>query len=371
MYIKLYVTVTRGFIVTNMKDIAFLTGVSVNTVSRALMDKPDIGEDTKRRIRQAAEQLKYTPNFIARGLATRRSFTIGMVASDISNPIRGALIDETRRLVAGKGYQLFVGGYDSEGELGERIREMCARSVDGLLVGNIGGILSEKPYWPSIEAAEGAGIPVVAFYNAVTTRIDNISADYPAFAEAMTRHLVEKHGLKKILFAGVVSEHERMRGYEEAMRKSGLSGEIGTVPLEGWTLQSARRGILDFLDANPPPQGIVCRNDLAAVGIMSGLRERGLRVPEDVAVAGIDNIELADFLAPKLTTAGIPPAKVADELFKLLLDRMEGKYSGPARQTSLPFELFIRESCGCGGTVTGKAGPAKPARGRSRDKNRK
>ena len=296
---------------TTLKDIAELTGVSVNTVSRALKDMPDIGAKTKERVRRAAEALGYTPNVLARGLATRRSYTLGLVATELANPVRSAFIEALRRLALDNGYQLLVGGFETEAQADGQIRELCARGVDGLVLGNVGGILSEKPYWPALEAAARAGIPAVVFYNVQTSKLDNVFLDYSRITEELTRHLIEKHRLQDIRFTGTTLDYDRGTGYRAAMRAAGLERHINLIPLTDYHMGPAREDMAAFLSGNPCPEAVVCHNDLAAIGIMAALRGRGLRVPEDVAVVGADNIEAADFLNPGLTSAGVAPELVA------------------------------------------------------------
>jgi LacI family transcriptional regulator len=330
-----------------LKDIAKVTGVSVNTVCRALKDMPDIGADTTQRVKQAAETLGYAPNVMARGLVLKRSFTLGIIATELNNPARSMLIQQLRKLASIKGFHLLVSGYDSDEEVGERIRDMTSRAVDGLILGNCDGILAQKPYWPALEMATKSGVPVVLFFNSLTTKIDNVSVDYSAFTEELTRHLIEKHGLKRILFVGESLDCPRGSGYRRAMKAAGLEKNAGMMPFGYWNLSETRRGMIEFVKQQRPPEGIVCHNDVAAIGVIAGLRETGFRVPEEVAVVGIDNIELADYLNPKLTTVGVDPLQVAEKLFRLLEARISKKYSGDARQIKLEHELFFRESCGC------------------------
>ena len=347
-----------------LKDIAKLTGVSVNTACRALKDMPDIGADTTRRVKQAAETLGYTPNVMARGLVLKRSFTIGAVVTELSNPSRSMLIQKLRLLALNKGFHLLVSSYDSDDEVGDRIREMTSRAVDGLILGNIDGILAEKPYWPVLEMATKSGVPVVLFFNALTTKVDNVSVDYSMFTEQLTRHLIEAHRLKDILFVGESLDCPRGMGYSRAMNASGLERNIRAAPFGYWSVAETRKGIIEFVKTQRPPKGIVCHNDLAAIGVIAGLREAGWRVPEDVAVVGIDNIELADYLNPRLTTIGVDPIKVAEALFGLLESRIAGTYSGARRQVKLTHDVFLRESCGC---RQGRASSAKrQVRGRTR-----
>ena len=230
---------------TKLKDIAHLTGVSINTVSRALKDKADIGEKTKERVKQAAKTLGYTPNIVARGLVLKRSFTIGLVVTELSNPTRGVLVDALRQMAIAKGYQLLVSGYEGETEIEASIREMGARGVDGMILGNISGIISEKTFWPALESTTRSGIPAVTFYEALTGRIDNVFVDYSLVTEELTRHLIEKHGLKKILFAANTLGYRRGEGYERAMRLAGLQKNIGLIPFNGWKMEDARLPLLD------------------------------------------------------------------------------------------------------------------------------
>lgn len=336
-----------------LKDIAKITGVSINTVSRALKDKPDIGAETKLRIKQTAETLGYTPNMLARSLASRKSSTIGLIASDLENPVRSILIGALRHTAAKNQNQLLVSGFDNENEIGGCIREMCARGVDGIILGNLGGILSEGAYWPALDAAVSSGIPAVTFYHAITNRIDNVFVDYSIITEDLAKHLIEDHKFRNIKFAAGTLNYERGDGYLRAMKAHGLDRHIGLIPVFG--MAESRHGITEYLKNNSAPEAVICHNDLVAIGLIAGLRDCGIRVPENVAVVGIDNVEFAEYMNPSLTTAGICLNTVAEELFGLLVSRIRGEYNGDARQVRLPFRRYVRESCGCVHTAQSKA----------------
>ena len=331
-----------------LKDIAAVTGISVNSVCRALRDMPDIGAATKQRVREKAKEMGYTPNFMARALVLKRSFTIGILVSESNNPARSILIQQLRRIAMSGGYHLLVAAYDSEPEVAGYIRDMMARAVDGLIIGNVNGVLEDKPFYSAIEEATQADVPVVLFFNSLTEMVDHVSVDYSVFTEKLTRHLIEEHGLKRIHFVGESIDCPRGTGYRRAMQVAGLEDHSKIMPFNYWSCAETRKGIIGYLKNQRPPEGIVCHNDLAAIGVIAGLREMGLRVPEDVAVAGIDNIELADYFQPKLTTVGLDPSNVAEALFSLLWSRIDGEYSGEMRQVKLEHKTFFRESCGCG-----------------------
>lgn len=338
-----------------LKDIANLTGVSLNTVSRALKDMPDIGAATKERVKKTADALGYTPNILARSLAMKRSFTIGMISTELSNPVRSAFIEELRRLLRNNGYQLLVSGYEKNTDIEKSVREMSSRSVDGIILGNVSGILSEQSYWPALQAVINGKIPVLVFYHAQTAILDNIFVDYLKVTENLTSHLIKKHGLKDIRFAGTpMTSHNRYTGYMQAMKDAGLESCIKLIELKDYHMAPSHDSLLEYLKTNSCPEAIVCHNDLTAIGVMAALRSKGLRIPKDVAVTGIDNIESAAFLNPPLTTAGINSSQMAENIFSMLSERINGKYTGEARRVELPFEIFFRESCGCGNRKTVK-----------------
>ncbi len=340
---------------TTLKDIARLTGVSVNTVSRALRDMPDIGDATKERIRRVADTLDYTPNAIARGLVLKRTFVIGALVTELGNPSRSMLIRELRRLLGKQGYQLLIESYDTGDEVSERLRTMTSRGVDGLLIGNIDGILAEQEYWPDLQSILQSGIPVVVFFHAITTKVDNIVCDYADIAAQLTRHLIETHGLRGIVYTGENATCSRAMGYRRAMEGAGLEAQIGFIPLPYWSMRETRDAMVAYLHDHPAPEAIVCHNDLTAMGIMAGLRKVGLKVPDDIAIVGTDNIEMAEIVNPTLTTAGFDPNLMAHKIFTLLTDRIEHeKSSRTAQQVNLDFNIFLRESCGCSGDYSPK-----------------
>lgn len=328
-------------------DIAKATGRSYPTVSRALNDHPRISAKTKALIRAAADRLGYAPNLMAKGLVQQRSHTLGLIATELNNPVRSALIEALRNLALEQGYQLLVNGYRDESELTDRIRAMVSRRVDGLIVGNLGGDISDKPFWPQLRAASDSGVAVVVFSHASGGDVDHLVINYREMVRQLTRHLVETHGHRRICFAGLTPDSPRALGYVSAMQASGLASEVRIVCFDAYHMEAARASVGNLLDQAPGLTAVVCHNDLTAIGVMSGLREYGIRVPEDVAVVGLDDVEVASFLQPTLTTAGIAPRRVARAFIELLNNRIEQKGSAAPRRLELEFSLQFRESCGC------------------------
>jgi LacI family transcriptional regulator len=131
------------------------------------------------------------------------------------------------------------------------------------------------------------------------------------------------------------------------MHAAGLASETRLFDLDDYHMQAARASVKGLLSQVPVPTAVVCHNDLTAIGIMAGLRERGVRVPADIAVVGMDDIEVASFLHPTLTTAGVAPRRVAAAFVDLLSPRLEQPGPGLPRRRKLRFALRFRESCGC------------------------
>ena len=328
-------------------DIAREAGKSYTTVSRALSDHPRISLATKERIRETAARLGYSPNMMARSLVEKRTHTIGLIATELSNPVRSELIEALRQQVCASGYQLLVSGYQDEDELSSRIRDMMGRQVDGLIVGKIAGALEEKDFWPDLESALKQDIALVAFSRATSSHIDCLCIDYVAMARTLTEHFIHQHGFRSVWYLGVDSRTVRQRGYFAAMRAAGLDSAKRQFLLPARDMQTARDAICELLQREKKPEAILCHNDIIAIGVMNGLRKCGYRVPEDIAVAGIDNHQISSFFNPALTTVGVAPERVAETMMNLLEARLGRKNQSSAVAVHLPFETYFRESCGC------------------------
>jgi LacI family transcriptional regulator len=327
-----------------LKDIAEQAGVSVNTVSRALKNKPDIGLKTRQRIQEIANELGYMPNAIARSLVLQRSNMIGLAVSEIDNPVRSHLIELLRRKLKKHGLKLLVTGLDSQEETGQELNELVEHGVDGIIFGSISGKLEDTPIWQSLEKLIKRGFPVAGFGNFTTSQIDHVQLDYKKHAEELTQNLI-KRGFKRIAFWDIEliqDENNRQSGYLSAMRQAGLSPEVWQCETAG--TEGGRLAIKKYLNSAPDlPEVIIGRNDQLAIGIMSGLHQAGFKIPDDIAVAGFDNIELCDFLIPSLTSVGVNADKLADKLVEIIKVRLNDQSHTPIHHT-LPCSLVERES---------------------------
>ena len=324
----------------SLERVARRARVSTATVSRVLNNTGLVKSSTRARVLKAIEALKYSPNLHARSLAGGQSRSIGVIVSNIDNPF---FLDVYRVVETGAhdaGYEVIMAHTDYTSErLVTSIRLMIGRRVAGLAA-----VVSEMD--PElITELGGHRIPVV-FYDVGTPRrnITNIRVDYRSGMAKLTSYLYSL-GHRRL---GFLAHHatlgpvdERLKAVlDAAARYPDLQVEISA---DADTLEGGRRAARALLDAHPRLTAIVCVNDLMAVGAMRELRTRGLRVPEDVSVTGFDNITLAQFCHPALTTVHIP----ADT------DRPDDlRLPDEPRQDALPHEfvidpeLVLRESTG-------------------------
>lgn len=327
-------------------DVAARAGVSVSTASRVLNGgTKGVRRDAAGRaeaVLAAAQELHYQPNRTARSLVLKRSFTIGVVVTEIHNPVRTLLIDALRALAFRRGFGVLVAGVNWGEDPGGQLQNLLKHQVDGLILTHLSQYSEE---W--LQQLRACAIPVVGFGIAGVTGFDNIAINYQQAVYELTIHLLEVHSLKRILFAGGLSDSLRYEGYCRAMREHGLAEfphwRTGKVTLEsGYAAGRALPGAFAAL-----PEAVVCHNDIFAMGVVAGLREAGLAVPEDIRVTGIDNIEFAAYSNPRLTTAGVEEKMLAEELCERLFRQIDGESAKDARETEMPIRFFFRESCGC------------------------
>jgi LacI family transcriptional regulator len=317
-------------------------GVSVATVSRAINGKGPILEATQRRIRRVVERLRYAPHAAARSLITRQTRTLGALLPDIfggffSELIRG--IDLTARQ---RGYHLLVSGsHGDRAETRALLRAFRGR-VDGLIA------LSPDLGAPEFEANLPTGFPVVLLNgDEKRSAYGSIRVDNYGGAFAMTRHLI-RLGHRRIAFvAGPTSNHdaaERLRGYRAAV---GRPGRDAALEIPGDFREDAGyRAASRLLRCRPLPTAAFAANDAMAIGLLCALRQHRVRVPEDLALAGFDDIPIAPFIAPPLTTVRVPIAELGSRATARLLQALEEGNERPGGDEILPTTLVVRSSCG-------------------------
>jgi DNA-binding LacI/PurR family transcriptional regulator len=324
----------------SLEDVAKRARVSTATVSRVLNNTGHVKTTTRARVLKAVEELRYSPNLHARSLAGGGNRSIGVIVSNIDNPFFLDVYRSVEARAHDAGYEVIMANTDYTSQrLVTSIRLMIGRRVAGLAA-----IVSEMDS-ELIRELSAQRIPVV-FYDVGTPRknITNIRVDYRSGMEKLTSYLYSL-GHRRLGFLahhsslGPVSE--RLKAVlDAAARYSGLQVESAA---DADTLEGGRRAARALLDAHPRVTAIVCVNDLMAVGALRELRSRGRRVPEDVSVTGFDNVTLAQYSHPALTTVHIP----RDEIGQTICDTLMARDKAPfPREFVIDPELVLRESTG-------------------------
>ena len=320
-------------------DVARQASVSAMTVSRYFNQPERLAPATAERVREAIEQLQYVPNAAARSLISGRTKTIALILTDITNPFYTTIVRGVEDVAQQHDYTLILGNTDEELEK-ERayIDVMISRRVDGVIIASSAGNNHH------LQKLVRRDIPVVLIDRTVKDiDADVVRGDSYTGGKQLTEHFVNQ-GFRDIAFiggfTGVSSLEERQAGYRFAMEAVGLKprvypGRTDRLSGEEITERLFTDGVL--------PEAILAANNYVAVGALVALRRLGLRVPEDIALATIDDIESAAAIYPFLTVAAQPAYDMGTKAMELLLDRIRG-YAGPSRSKLLSVELIIRRS---------------------------
>ncbi len=339
-----------------IKDVARAAGVSIATVSRVYNGSQLVREDTRSRVLEVAGRLGYTPHGAARSLITSRTSTLGVLLPDLygeffSEVIRG--IDQTAQR---HGYHLLVSSsHDEHPAVESALRSMRGR-VDGLIV-----------MWPEMDAQTAmrnlpAGFPVVLLNSPVLPDgFDVITIANYEGAYAMVRHLLDL-GHRRIAIvngaAGNFDAAERHRGYRAALSEAGLEPEPRLEVAGDFSEDSGFHAADELLRRRPRPTAIFVANDSMAIGALSALRQAGLRVPGDVAVAGFDDIPMARYLDPPLSSVHVDISALGEHATLRLLAALRDKERHQRRSETLPTTLVLRRSCGAATPTSRPTGPA-------------
>lgn len=329
----------------SIADVAREARVSRQTVSRALNNKGEISADTRARVLEVIERLDYRPSSIARGLATRHTRTIGFIVPDIANTFFADIGRGADNLAHAAGYSLLLSNTtedpDREADL---LRTLEQRSVDGVLL--CSSRLPDARLSDLVERHDA-----VVLINRQLPGVSSVCVDDRLGARLMAEHLV-RAGRRRIgLLTGSPAAHstrERTGGYREVLAEAGLPYDpADTGRCASPDIESGCAAALTLLAARPDLDGLLCYNDLVAIGALAACRELGRRVPDDVAVAGADDILLARLVTPGLTTLRVDRQAIGAAAVQLLLDQLSGSTrssAGDCETRIIQPELIIRAS---------------------------
>lgn len=325
-------------------DIARLAGVSPSTVSRSLAGNERIGKETRRRIADVARDLGYSVNRHARSLRMQRSGILLVLIPDIANLNYSDLLMQIDSIAHERGYDIRIGhtGVDAG---------RVDRQAEELFTGGIDGILLTSDYCPSSisqRLAAGEVLPVVRTLSptAPDERIVGVQIDEEAAAFDAVSHLV-KRGYRRIAHLagspGVLVSRLRMNGWRRALVEAGLQIPDKFIG-EGFAVDDGRRAARSLMARTVYPDAVFCANDLSAYGLMAELQANGLKIPQDIAVAGFDDLSFSSLFSPPLTTVRLPRREMAEASVRYLVDLIDRKAT--PSPDYIPHQLIIRKSSG-------------------------
>lgn len=312
-----------------LKDVARDAGVSIASASHALNGTKPVSDELRRRVEAAADRIGYVPHAQARSLRTGRSRTIGVLLPDLGNPFFPALLQAVCAAANDAGYGTLVADAGDSGR-GERdaLDLLAAQRVDGVV------------WAPRDVPGPPPDLPTVTV-DRTAERCDGVASDHRGSGRLLARHLRSAGRRRPVVLHGpssVPSARERSEGFREVW-----DGEVALeaeVPFDHRLPDEVREALtaggLAF-------DAVACANDAIALGVLRLLHGSGRRVPEDVAVVGVDDIAFAELAEPALTTVRQPLAELGREAVRLLIERIDGR-EGPPRRVTLPVQLMVRGS---------------------------
>jgi LacI family transcriptional regulator len=341
----------------SIKDVAAAAGVSVATVSRVLNDHPSVSAESRTRVMAAVAELGYRPNAVARSLRTDQTRTLGLVISDVLNPYFTELARSVEEEARALGYSVIIGNADERPELQDHhIRTLLDRRIDGLLLSPTDGGT------PLMLDAARAGTPMV-FVDRWIRGVDVpvVRADGQEAVRELVAHLHRLGHRRLAIIAGpaaTTTGSERVAAFRAALAEYGLALPDAYTGQGDFQADSGRRVTEGFLDLPEPPEVIFAADNLMALGALDAIRARGLRVPDDVALAAFDDIPWFVHTDPPITAIAQPTGELGRAAVRALIDRIEGR--APASVT-LPARLVVRRSCGeqCGETSRQSPSPVR------------
>jgi LacI family transcriptional regulator len=328
---------------STIRDVAKIADVSTATVSRVINSPEKVGNRTRESVYRAMKTCRYKYNALARGFATRRSHTLGLIVPTITNPIFAESTRGVQDSANELGYQVILGNsdyqYEKEVKLVEVLRE---RQVEGLIItttnlkGNILKNLLDD------------GFPFILLYSTVrkgpmsAIGIDNYLGGYRA-----TEHLIHQKHSRVAMLAGGFNfsdrSFHRWHGYKKCLKDNHIKYDPNLVLQTVYSLSSGLEGVKSLLSLKSPPTAIFCSNDILAIGAMEGARESGISLPEDLSIVGFDDMKIASFVNPTLTTIRQPAYDMGKFGTEVLLHHIREKSYKPIRRI-LETSLIIRES---------------------------
>jgi LacI family transcriptional regulator len=337
---------TRRSSSVTIRDVAREANVSVATVSRYLNQNTPVSEKLSRRIQQVMERLQFVPEATARSLAKRKKHTVGLLLTNMHNDFFAPLLAGIEAIVTEYGYNLLVASCRATRTSDCQV-PLGSHNTDGLLV------FADSLDDDQIAQFHARRLPLVLIHRtpADGLNVPFVTVENKAATRKLVDHLISAHGRRRIIFMRGAEHQEdsywREVGYKEALAAHDIPFDEALTLNGSFERRIAYQAIKSFLDKSNHPEfdAVFSGDDDAAVGVFEALKEAGLRIPDDVSVAGFDDSRMAPFLTPPLTTVRAPTEEVGRSAARQLFCLLEGKVTEPA--ILHPTEMVLRRSCGC------------------------
>jgi len=325
-----------------MKDVAMKAKVSTATVSRALMNPEKVSQTTRNRVEQAAMEVGYLPQSMGRNVKRNESRTLLVIVPDICDPFFSEIIRGIEVTAAEHGYLVLIGDCAHQNQQEKTFIDLIiTKQIDGMLL-----LGSRLPFDASIE--EQRNLPPMVMANEFapelelpTVHIDNLTAAFNAV------NYLQELGHRLIGCIAGPEEmplcHYRLQGYVQALRRSGATVDPHYIARGDFTFEAGAHALEQLLALPKPPTAVFCHSDVMALGALSLAKRRGLKVPDDLSIIGFDNISLAEYCDPPLTTVAQPRYEIGRESMLLLLEQLQG-HNVNSGSRLLDCELILRGS---------------------------
>lgn len=332
---------------STITDIAKELNITPSTVSRALNNHPRIGDETKRLVKAAAERVGYQVNGVASALRSGRTYTIGMIVPTADRSFFSAIMRGIEDVTNKTGYNLMICQSNDryKAELAD-VNALIRAQVDGIVL----SVAKETIDFQHIEQLKKRGVPLVLFdrvnydIGVSTVTIDDYRGAYRA-----TEHLIEQ-GCQRIATCTGIFQHlniykERLRGYRDALLAHNRPIVEDYICVNDLDIEGGRKSAATLWALPEPPDAVFCQSDFSAVGVMQYLKEKGIKIPTDVALVGFANEPFTSFMEPSLTTVDQHPVEMGKTVAKLFLEQIESEnLLFTPKNVTLNADLIIRQS---------------------------
>ncbi|MFN2161760.1 MAG: LacI family DNA-binding transcriptional regulator, partial [Candidatus Promineifilaceae bacterium] len=329
-------------VMTTIKDVANRAGVSISTVSHVINNSRAVSEESRQRVEEAMAELDYQPNTLARSLRRQQTQSIGMIVPDIANPFFAEIARGIEDSSFQQNYSIIL--CNSEGDLEKQV------AYTNLLIQNqVAGIVfvAAGVSTELVEDLQHREVPLVVVDRAVPrVEVNSVMTNHNQGGRLATQHLIDL-GHRRIACisagSGLSPSADRVTGYMETLWENNMPVNKKLIMHGDFQYESGYKAVHTLLDLPEPPTAVFACNDLMAVGCISAAAERGLRVPQDLSVVGFDNVRLASFTNPPLTTVSQPMRQIGTLALELLMERIND-IDSPVRIEQLDTELVVRRT---------------------------